>query len=109
MNLSGSAILNQLNAWRLRWKPKDPESAEILNRYFAQALSSVQGKEVINYLIETYYKPIEFIGTPSAIKLAERNGQQIMMVDILTRIDTGLHPMLYQESPSTEKPFDARE
>ena len=102
-------IVRQLNAWRSRWKPKETEeNLDQLNLYFAQALSSVQGKEVIDYLIMTYYKPIEMVGQLSEIPIIERNGQMKMLVDILTRIDTGLHPMAHRESPSTEQPFDPR-
>ena len=104
-----NAILNQLNAWRNRWRPKPTEeSIDNTDKYFAEAFTSVQGKEVIDYLISNYYKPIEFVGASDPGRLAERNGQQILMVDILTRIDRGLHPMAHQDSPSTEVPFDAR-
>jgi hypothetical protein len=102
-------LIRQLNAWRNRYRPPEAEQTEeALNRSFAFALTSPQGREVVDYLITTYYRPIEFIGVPSTIVLAERNGAQKVVIDILKRIDMAQHPMAYAESPSTEQPFDAR-
>lgn len=104
-------ILSQIKAWRLRWDAKPRENDDDLNRGFAETFSDVRGKQVLDYLMETYFKPVEFIGAADPGKLAERNGQQLMMVDILTRVDMGMHPMLYQEAPSSEdeKEMDVRQ
>ena len=100
----------QLKVWRERWKPTiaEVDCEEVLARSFAVAFTTQSGKDVLDYLIENYFKPVEFIGMPSQIPLAERNGQMKLMVDILTRVDIGMHPMARQESPSTEKPMDVR-
>jgi hypothetical protein len=99
------SILQQLKAWRGRWNPKSRENGDDdLNRAFASVPT-----QVLDYLMETYFKPLEFIGQPSTIKLAERNGQQVMLVDILTRVDIGRHPMMYKESSEDEKPMDVRQ
>lgn len=108
-----SHLLDQIKAWRQRWKPvvAEEDRDAVLNRSFSVAFSSRSGKEVLDYLIETYFKPLEFIGEPSSISLGERNGQQKMLVDILSRVDAGTHPMAFQESPSSEdeKLMDVRQ
>jgi len=102
-------IVRQIKAWVARYRaPDTDENFDQLNKCFAVTYSTPQGKEVLDYLIGKYYKPIDFVGASDAGRLAERNGQQVMMVDILTRIDMGIHPAAHQESPSTEQPFDAR-
>lgn len=106
------SILNQLKAWRARFEPAPQDDYEdVLNRTFAGVFGDAEGKRALDYLIATYYQPIQFVGAGDGIKLGERNGQQLMMVDILTRVDMGMHPMLYREAPSSEddKPLDVRQ
>lgn len=104
-----NSILNQLKAWRDRFDPKadqKEDASDALNKAFARI-----PREALDYLIGTYFKPVEFIGPPSTIALAERNGQMAMMVDILQKVDMGQHPMLYKDSPSSDddKPMDVRQ
>lgn len=101
----------QLEAWRARWHPAaTEESDELLNRAFAGTFGNQDGKAVIDYLIGEYYKPIQFAGATDAGKLAERNGQQQLLIDILTRYDTGMHPMAFEPERSSDddKPMDVR-
>lgn len=100
------AFVEQLEAWRARWEPSSPDT-DALNRAFAAIFASIDGKHVINYLLETYYNPIEFVGPTDWGILAARNGQQKLIIDILTRIGIGTHPHLYQEPESTENPLAA--
>ncbi len=106
-----NAPIKQLEAWRSRWHPQTTEeSEELLNRAFAGAFGNQDGKAVIDYLIGEYYKPIQFAGATDAGKLAERNGQQQLLIDILTRYDMGMHPMAFEPERSSddEKPMDVR-
>lgn len=90
-----NAIVKQLRGWRARWLVDTPEE-EILNREFAVAFSSRPGTVVLDYLIGKYFKPLEFVGAADPYRLAERNGQQLLMVDIMQRYDQGMHPLKYE-------------
>lgn len=106
-----NSLLNQIKKWRARFEPKAGEDGgeNELNKAFAGSFSGIQGHQVLDYLIENYFKPVEFIGAHDHGKLSERNGQQLMMVDILSRIDIGQHPSLYQPTESEiEREMDVR-
>lgn len=101
-----TALLAQLKLWRNRWDPKPRENDDDLNRAFTSI-----NTQALDYLIETYLKPVEFIGAPNQIILAERNGAQKVVVDILSRVDIGMHPMLYKPEVSSkdDEPVDVRQ
>jgi hypothetical protein len=98
------SILTHLKAWRARWHPPEAEDTDAaINKEFAIAFSTPAGKAVVDYLIETYYRPIDGgVTALTAIDLAERNGQQKMLVDILSRYDRGAHPMAFEPEHSSE-------
>lgn len=108
------SILAQLKAWRSRWRMESSDDAEererLLNRSFAIALNSPSGKDVQDYLIETYYRPLKFIGPTDGGRSLERNGEMNVVVDILERIDRGLHPSAFEPEHSSddEKEVDVR-
>ncbi len=107
-----NSILNQIKQWRSRWKPQTEESADDeLNRAVASCLSGVHGERVRDHLIETYMTALEFIGPYDALALAERNGQQKLVVNLLKRYDIGMHPMMYQSASSSDdgKEMDVRQ
>jgi len=103
------SILAQLKAWRLRWKIDPPED-EILNRSVAVAFSSGSGQMVLDYLIETYYRPLQFVGPSDGGRALERNGQQLLIVDLLERYDKGMHPAAFEPERSSDdgKEWDVR-
>ena len=108
------SVLNQLKSYRTRWQPRelDEYTEEIINRNFAATFNDPAGKAVLDYLIERYYKPLETGSTPlTAIELGERNGQQKLVVDILLRYDTGMHPMAFEPEHSSDdgKEVDVRQ
>lgn len=108
------SLLAQLKSWRARWRIDPPEDAEekerLLNRSFAVALNSPSGKDVQDYLIETYYRPLEFIGPSDGGRSLERNGSMLVVVDILERIDRGMHPSAFEleRGSQDEKEVDVR-
>jgi len=111
---SYDGLLNQLKAWRLRWRPlpEDEDHDQLINRYCAETFNDQAGKAFLDYLIETYYKPLQSGSTPlTTTDLAENNGKQLVVVDILVRFDMGMHPMAFipAELREEEKPMDVRQ
>ena len=107
------SILEQLKGWRARWRVEPPDVEEghrILCRAFAVTFSSQNGKVCFDYLIENYFKPLEFVGTVDLGKLAERNGQQLLMIDVMQKVDEGNHPAAFEPERSIDdgKEMDVR-
>ena len=103
------AILNQLKSWRARWRIDPPED-DLLNRAFAVTFSRGDGVAVLDYLIEKYFQPLEFIGASDLGRLGERNGQMLLMVDIMKRFDKGMHPSAFEPERGSDdgKEVDVR-
>lgn len=113
MTDTAKRLLNQLRNWRQRWRPQETEEGteKLIDKMFANTFHHADGKGVLDYLIETYYQPVEFVGPGDTIRLAERNGQQKLVVDMLVRFDRGMHPAAFEkpEDREQEKPWDGRQ
>lgn len=106
--MTAGSVLKQLRAWRSRWRG-DPPDEDTLNRAVAVTFATPSGKATLDYLINTYYKPLSFLGGMDDLKLAERNGQQLLIVDLLLRIDKATHPLAFEPDGKDDgRPVDVR-